>query len=47
MLTLIGMRKLKRLLIKLVHKGDHEWNEILQVAVIGINRLMDSRYGDR
>jgi len=44
MLTELGMKKLKTVLIKMGRRGDDEWNVIIQTAVIAINRLIERRF---
>ena len=43
MLTEMGIKRLKKLVIKMARPGDDEWNAIIQNTVIAINRLMQSR----
>jgi len=44
MLTEMGIKRLKKLVMKLARPGDDEWNAIIQAAVVGINRLLKSRF---
>lgn len=45
MLTEMGIKRLKKLVIKLARAGDPEWNALVQAMVVGINRLVAKRFG--
>jgi uncharacterized membrane protein len=45
MLTLVGLNKVKKVIMKLASPTDAEVNAILQDAVKQINRLRISRHG--
>jgi len=44
MLTEMGIKRLKKLVMKLARPGDDEWNAIVQATVVSINRLIQSRF---
>ena len=43
MMTVLGMKRMKKAIIKMAREGDTEWNDMLQTAVIAINRLIQER----
>ncbi len=46
MVTNLGLKRFKKLLVQMARAGDSEWNAILQEAVIGLNRLIEKRSSD-
>lgn len=45
MLTQVGLKRVKKALMKLANEQDTELNAILQAAVIQLNRLIADRLG--
>lgn len=43
MLTQVGLKRVKKAVIKLANEQDDELNEILQATVVQLNRLIAQR----
>ncbi len=45
MVTILGLKRIKTTLLKFGQANDQEINEVLQLAIIGVNRLIIARGG--